>query len=646
MAAASPCPEDLRRLLQAFAAAQFRPKDCSESAVRIQEMCCQLFERDTPDTLRIKNKDLCSSYPLTLIIPRSGGASNPVAGGEVDAGKLRDLMLKARVARCRARFPVPVILWDGKYVCRSATLSGGPEIYGRSGFDLLFPVANEEDESADRSAFSSLSLSDSSQVFSKVRAQDIHLLQQLGVRLICDLMVEKKKVKFGVYITSSEKADKENRYADFRILSLPYPGCEFFRTYRDQGYAAEGLVFDWSQQFVDAVLDVPPADLSPADVQWDEYKNWDIVVLTQNYLRLFLRCLTSSTDSSLLIHCISGWDRTPLFVSLLRLSLWADGQIHQSLTPQEITFLTLAYDWYLFGHNLNDRLEKGEEILFFCFYFLQFLAVDEFSIEAIQDEEKLEKERMQRTSKESLHLDGLDESGSETSRPHHSSSCTSLSSSASCASLRGVLADHTLCPEMSFCCVSSESSYACTPPTLTNSAEGLLSESCDRLHFATTSSSTPSDPQSQDDDSFPSQTTPVPIPSSYDRRNSKLDESWQFVSETGSIKDSPRGLPFNSPDSQDSLCSRHLRRSCCRRHRNMGMTDGSPRTDDRTSGRACRKNRLEVRKDRLSQVRKTFYQAYYSAEIGHRLKNGEKSSAGLSLLYQHLGVGGRLTAHP
>ena len=25
----------------------------------------------------------------------------------------------------------------------------------------------------------------------------------------------------------------------------------------------------------------------------------------------------------MLIHCVSGWDRTPLFVSLLRLSLWA-----------------------------------------------------------------------------------------------------------------------------------------------------------------------------------------------------------------------------------------------------------------------------------------------------------------------------------
>lgn len=54
-------------------------------------------------------------------------------------------------------------------------------------------------------------------------------------------------------------------------------------------------------------------------------------------------------DHGLLIHCISGWDRTPLFISILRLSLWADGWIHQSLTVEEMLYLTLAYDWYLFG---------------------------------------------------------------------------------------------------------------------------------------------------------------------------------------------------------------------------------------------------------------------------------------------------------
>jgi len=88
-------------------------------------------------------------------------------------------------------------------------------------------------------------------------------------------------------------------------------------------------------------------------------------------------------DHGLLIHCISGWDRTPLFIALLRLSLWADGWIHQSLTAEEILYLTLAYDWYLFGyekcfffiltkyfcfsssfnrHCLPERLLRGEEV--------------------------------------------------------------------------------------------------------------------------------------------------------------------------------------------------------------------------------------------------------------------------------------------
>ena len=41
------------------------------------------------------------------------------------------------MARCRTRFPVPVILFRGRYVCRSATLSGGAEIYGRTGLESI-----------------------------------------------------------------------------------------------------------------------------------------------------------------------------------------------------------------------------------------------------------------------------------------------------------------------------------------------------------------------------------------------------------------------------------------------------------------------------------------------------------------------------
>uniref|UniRef100_A0A8C5SMV9 Myotubularin related protein 14 n=1 Tax=Laticauda laticaudata TaxID=8630 RepID=A0A8C5SMV9_LATLA len=78
-------------------------------------------------------------------------------------------------------------------------------------------------------------------------------------------------------------------------------------------------------------------------------QNWDLVQQTQNYLKLLISIINSDDDGGLLVHCISGWDRTPLFISLLRLSLWADGLIHTSLEPAEILYLTVAYDWFLFG---------------------------------------------------------------------------------------------------------------------------------------------------------------------------------------------------------------------------------------------------------------------------------------------------------
>jgi hypothetical protein len=69
----------------------------------------------------------------------------------------------------------------------------------------------------------------------------------------------------------------------------------------------------------------------------------------------------------LLIHCISGWDRTPLFISLLRLSLWADGKAHCSLSTKEILYFTLAYDWFAFGyvsvHYLRFHVEKNSSLL-------------------------------------------------------------------------------------------------------------------------------------------------------------------------------------------------------------------------------------------------------------------------------------------
>ena len=114
-----------------------------------------------------------------------------------------------------------------------------------------------------------------------------------------------------------------------------------------------------------------------------QFQKWDLIELTQKYLRLILTYL-EEPGGGILVHCISGWDRTPLFISLVRLSLWADGLIHTSLSPTQILYLTIAYDWFLFGHQLEDRLTKGEEIFFFCFYFLKFIGGKEYQCNSRQ----------------------------------------------------------------------------------------------------------------------------------------------------------------------------------------------------------------------------------------------------------------------
>lgn len=47
-----------------------------------------------------------------------------------------------------------------------------------------------------------------------------------------------------------------------------------------------------------------------------------VAVIATSFFFLLLPA-PGTDDSGLLVHCISGWDRTPLFISLLRLSLWA-----------------------------------------------------------------------------------------------------------------------------------------------------------------------------------------------------------------------------------------------------------------------------------------------------------------------------------
>ncbi|XP_069871582.1 phosphatidylinositol-3,5-bisphosphate 3-phosphatase MTMR14 isoform X4 [Dipodomys merriami] len=359
-----PPPEPgLGELLEEFSRTPYRAKDgggTSGSKVeRIEKRCLELFGQDYCfSVIPNVNGDICGHYPRHIVFLEyeCSEKEKDTFQSTVQVSKLQDLIHRSKMARCRGRFVCPVILFKGKHICRSATLAGWGELYGRSGYNYFFSGgvddawADVEDVTEEDYTLRSGDV----HLFDKVRGYDIRLLRYLSVKYICDLMVENKKVKFGMNITSSEKVDKAQRYADFTLLSIPYPGCEFFKEYKDRDYMAEGLIFNWKQ-------------------------SWDLVQQTQNYLKLLLSIVNSDDDSGLLVHCISGWDRTPLFISLLRLSLWADGLIHMSLKPAEILYLTVAYDWFLFGHMLVDRLSKGEEIFFFCFNFLKHITSEEFS---------------------------------------------------------------------------------------------------------------------------------------------------------------------------------------------------------------------------------------------------------------------------
>ncbi|XP_026817694.1 myotubularin-related protein 14 [Rhopalosiphum maidis] len=302
------------------------------------------------------------SSPEPYVRSQSPRLNSPKKSSEVvgtDVVLIDTLINEAKFARCRNRFVVPVILYQGKYICRSSTIARMTEI--GLGTATAKGLSFEEFRQLD-----------------KKRKCDVELLNAWKVGTIIDLMVENEKQKYLFAVTSSEKVDDTQKYAVFRIIPTPYPGCEFFLDFKKNNYNSEGLMFDWSDPSIDSTLNVKPNPaVDQLDIQWSKYKEWDLRQLTENYLSLMLKYVWCSSKG-ILIHCISGWDRTPMFISLLRMSLWADGVIHKSLSPSQILYLTLGYDWYLFGHNLENRLEKGEDIMHFCFHFLKYIFSDDF----------------------------------------------------------------------------------------------------------------------------------------------------------------------------------------------------------------------------------------------------------------------------
>ncbi|XP_011868605.1 PREDICTED: myotubularin-related protein 14 [Vollenhovia emeryi] len=613
--------DSLRNLITHFAKNTYRTKDADVTNQEIMQRCMLLaaFDYDY-STIDNSGGELCAHYPSYLVILEHDKFRNskncdapPVAspyvmentyGSTCLRNKLLKLMTHSRFARCRSRFPVPVILYKGRHVCRSSTLSSSPEMFGRAGLDfLLSSVASGGASSVQPVAQVEESLPKEepklTDLKNKVRHYDIELLKTLDVGTIVDFMVEKKKVKYGMTVTSSEKVDQERRYSNFNLISLPYPGCEFFKEFRDQDYRSKDLVFNWCQNYIDAPICVPEDPISSQlRVNWDQYTEWNLVKLTQNYLRLILRYLNES-KKGLLIHCISGWDRTPLFISLLRISLWADGVIHTTLDSYQLLYYTIAYDWMLFGHDLADRLNKGEEILFFCFDFLKYIEHEQYSIH----------KHYERTSKRSetetfaIDSDSFEIITNSSFSPKNSSSSSIEQNSVDGDSSPAVFLTDSLDNQDD-------------PRNNVNLAHGTLTTSPNKEGGAAQESRSP----------LPAnRTSPigVPIPRNphIRQRNDSTSsgDSWQLVTGTGSLCGSTtaNAVHLDNLFTPDSDC----KPSCttCRRSRRTSQERSANVNDDETSVSQTQ------RKERLHCLRNIFYKAY--GPHGFRLKD---ESGGIS----------------
>uniref|UniRef100_A0A667WYJ6 Myotubularin related protein 14 n=1 Tax=Myripristis murdjan TaxID=586833 RepID=A0A667WYJ6_9TELE len=511
--------EEIADLIDLFSKTQYRAKEVTPRVEAIEKRCLELFGRDYKySVIHNTNGEVCGHYPRQIVYLEyeCTEVQKDRFESTVQISKLQDLVNRSKLARCRGRFVCPVILYNGKHICRSSTLAGWGELYGRTGYNYIFSGGSDdtwteseevpEDDSAVRNG--------DSQLFDKVRGHDIKLLRYLSVRYICDLMVENKKVKFGLNVTSSEKVDKAQRYADFTLLSVPYPVCLFVCLF---------IHFTHS---------------------WSDY-SWDLVEQTQNYLKLLLHIINSDDESGLLVHCISGWDRTPLFVSLLRLSLWADGAVHASLEPAEILYLTIAYDWFLFGHMLPDRLSKGEEIFFFCFNFLKHIVSEKFSAIRKQRRKNSHFKDSDFTVEDLCQLKSRDR-GSVTSLSSDFSLITEEVGGASS------LTNDTVDPRKNTTS-SPQMVVWSKPPPLDEHLSHPLSEA----RSSSSSSSNQSEHSVTRTGSSPLAVPGRRLASDYTRSGSSLSTeygSWQIVSGCGSIHDHAHFPPFQDEGPSGRMC--------------------------------------------------------------------------------------------
>lgn len=173
--------------------------------------------------------EYCSSYPLELIIFENEKTGPHAAGNKEDgtlqtrvndSAVLKPLFRLSRFSRVHGRFVIPVILVNNKNICRSSTLAIQAEaIFNNIHSATKQMMSNAFNYFSGFGGGSSNANGDSSSVQVGLEGQrdhDIQLLVHTSTSYIEDLMVEHRKKKLGVALTSSEK-NEQWRYSKMKL---------------------------------------------------------------------------------------------------------------------------------------------------------------------------------------------------------------------------------------------------------------------------------------------------------------------------------------------------------------------------------------------------------------------------------------------
>lgn len=248
----------------------------------------------------------------------------------------------------------------------------------------------------------------------RIRRADARALKTMGVTDVIDLMVEDELLRVGnvVQCVTSEKNVTKDTYRGVRVHTMPFPGIELnaifeenVRNYVTSDVGKKGITvkelckayyrafttvpFEW-EKYCSVSLSSPLLSNDPSS-EWRDWKALHSVRLAKLYCRQLMKALGSAAIGmplgslfgnvgGILIHCISGWDRTALFASLTRTLLWAEGIMHAWMSPSQFAYHTLAHDWLLFGHDMGERMALGIQVVVFFMELLPDLTSNRYTL--------------------------------------------------------------------------------------------------------------------------------------------------------------------------------------------------------------------------------------------------------------------------